>query len=167
MRWLPAAKAPPRDEAARWFGLPPGAAGALVFVWRPPGETNTADPRAVTVLAVSAKGERLPAWPGGPKIRDVGSRVGTVFEAREAPKPALNAGFPVHVAEGEADALALALALAPGSGPVVIHADGEPSGRDAALAASEAIRGAGRKARIEWYAAGTDPADALAEWVDG
>ena len=42
VRWLAREAAPERDEAAGWHGLPPGAAGAVVFAWRPgprPGVT--------------------------------------------------------------------------------------------------------------------------------
>ena len=31
VRWLDASRAPERDEADGWHGLPPGAAGAVVF----------------------------------------------------------------------------------------------------------------------------------------
>ena len=102
-----------------------------------------------------------------------------MLEAR-APSSGTDAA---HVAEGEADALALALApwcraggvyaaggttgkgIAPalGTGPVVVHADGDGKGRDAALATAKAVRGADRECRIEWYAG--DPADALSEWI--
>ena len=36
VRWLAREAAPERDEAARWHGLPPGVAGAVVFAWRRP-----------------------------------------------------------------------------------------------------------------------------------
>ena len=89
---------------------------------------------------------------------------------------------PVHVAEGEADALALALApwcgpggvsaaggtsgkgIAPalGTGPVVLHCDGDKAGRKAVLAAADAIetaaarssalRGSARRPARSWRA---------------
>ena len=125
--------------------------------------------------AIGAAGERIePRW-----RRTFGTRAGAVFEAR-APR---GGDSPVHVAEGEADALALALApwcgpggvsaaggtsgkgIAPalGTGPVVLHCDGDKAGRKAVLAAADAIEAAGRECRVEWCAG--DPADALAEWI--
>ena len=182
VRWLAREAAPGHDPAAKWYGLPDGAAGALVFAWRRPGDADP-DPRAVTVIAVSAQGERLPAWPNGPKVREAGTRAGTVFEAR-APSSGADAA---HVAEGEADALALALApwCGPGgvyaaggtpglrtdperftaltSGPVVLHADDGEGGGGAVAKAQARIQATGRECRVEWYAG--DPADALAEWI--
>ena len=159
VRWLDANATPGKVPGAKWYGLPDGAAGALAFAWRRPGDADT-DPRAVSMEAIGAAGERIePRW-----RRTFGTRAGAVFEAR-APR---GGDSPVHVAEGEADALALALApwcgpggvsaaggtsgkgIAPalGTGPVVLHCDGDK---------------AGRKCRVEWYAG--DPADALAEWI--
>ena len=142
----------------------------------------------MTVIAVSAKGERLPAWPNGPKVREAGTRAGTVFEAR-APSSGADAA---HVAEGEADALALALApwCAPGgvyaaggtsgmrtdperfaaltSGPVVLHADDGEGGGGAVAKAQARIQATGRECRIERYAPrgeDGDPAAALAGWI--
>ena len=178
VRWLALERAGFEDRAAKWYGLPREAAGALAFAWRLPGETDPATaPTAVSLLAVSEAGERV-TWFGerAVRVRTCGSRTGAVFVARRG----LVSG-PIDVAEGEIDALALCLApwcgpgavlavggtsgmrraATLGSGPVVLHCDGDRGGRDAALAASEAIREAGREARIEWHAG--DPADALAE----
>ena len=55
------------------------------------------------------------------------------------------------------------IAPALGTGPMVVHADGDGKGRDAALATAKAVRSADRECRIEWYAG--DPADALSEWI--
>ena len=174
VRWLAREAAPGHDPAAKWYGLPDGAAGALVFAWRRPGDADP-DPRAVSLESLDAAGKRIePRW-----RRTFGTRTGAVFEAR-APR---GDGSPVHVAEGEADALALALApwcgpggiyaaggtsgkgIAPalGTGPVVLHCDGDKAGRRAVRAAADAIEAAGRECRVEWYAG--DPADALAGWV--
>ena len=38
VRWLAREAAPARDEAAKWYGLPRGAVGALAFAGRRPGE---------------------------------------------------------------------------------------------------------------------------------
>ena len=105
VRWLPRTSAPPRDKAAQWRGLPPGAAGALVFAWRPPGDTNTeTSPAAVKLVAVSGRGERI-RWGGdaGAPVRPVGSARGLVFECGDP------AGPQIAIVEGEADALATAM----------------------------------------------------------
>ena len=178
VRWLDANTAPGKAPAAKWYGLPDGAAGALAFVWRDT-HTEDPDPRAVSMEAIGAAGERIePRW-----RRTFGTRAGAVFEAR-APR---GGDSPVHVAEGEADALALVLApwrgpggvyaaggtpglrtdperfAQLGSGPVVIHADEGGQGCKAAGEAQARIQSAGRECRVEWYAG--DPADALAEWI--
>ena len=179
MRWLAAKHAPARDEAAKWRGLPYGAAAALVFAWGTSCKTSAV--AAVSLLAVTAAAERV-AWfrTRAVKVRMIGSRRGTVFQSRHG-EPAAS----LHIAEGEIDALALSLApwvgagrvLAIGgtaglrhvrklgSGPVVLHCDGDRGGREAALQASNRLRGAGLDVRINWCAAGTDPAGALAEWL--
>ena len=177
MRWIEAlprlADAPHSYPGA----VPEGAAGALVFRWRVPGE---AQPAAVSMLAVSEAGERL-AWWGQVKTVLVGPRKGAVFVAR----PGRGA---VHVCEGEVDALALALApwvrggqvicagatagvrhvaeVLPGwAAAVMVHADGNPAGYRAAERARQAVEDTGRRCEVEWYRVGTDPADALAEWI--
>ena len=171
VRWLPRSNAPPRNKSARWYGVPRTAAGALVSAW-----TNHADapPDAVSLEALRADGTRPnPRW-----RYTYGWRTGRAFVARTA-----STGAPVHIAEGEIDALALVHAswTGPGriiaaggtsgihhaealaTGPVTIHADGDPGGRDAALSATEAIRAVGQTAQIVWYDG--DPADAVAEWL--
>ncbi len=181
VRWLAADAAPAVDRAAKWYGLPPGAAGSIVFAWRSPAAPDRW-PSALSLLAVSADGERL-RWPmgreRGPKMRTVGARGGLVFEAR----PGADAE-PVHLCEGEVDALGLALApwtgpgrvlaaggtgnmrgLAgslPGVGPVVLHADADGPGGAAAGRVRAAVLAAGRECRIETYGPGEDPASALA-----
>ena len=181
VRWLAREAAPGRDAAAKWYGLPDGAAGVLAFAWRCPGD---ADPRAVSLEALAAAGKRIePRW-----RRTFGTRAGTAFEARAPSSEADTA----HVAEGEADALALAVApwCAPGGvyaaggttgmrtdperftalsgGPVVLHADGKPQGAAAASYAKARIQATGRECRIERYAPrgeDGDPAAALAGWI--
>ena len=181
VRWLAREAAPGSDRAAKWYGLPDGAAGALVFAWR---DTNNPDPapRAVSLVAVSTTGERVP-WFGDParKVYMLGARGGLAFEARSASG---GAGDVVNVAEGEADTLALVLSpwcargavyavggtagkgIAPalGSDPVVVHADGDGPGRAAALASADAVEAASRECRVEWYRDG-DPADELKRWL--
>ena len=145
VRWLDANATPGKVPGAKWYGLPDGAAGALAFAWRRPGDEDT-DPRAVSMEAIGAAGKRIePRW-----RRTFGTRAGAVFEAR-APR---GGDSPVHVAEGEADALALALApwcgaggvyaaggttgkgIAPalGTGPVVLHRVGSQGGAQSRLA---------------------------------
>ena len=190
--WPPAGIGPELPATVRWLargGEPrsywpgvPDAAGALAFAWRrPDGELAT-----LTLMAVSAAGERV-LWQGRSKswVLPGTSRTGTAFEAR-APESVAD---PAHVAEGEADVLALAMApwcdpggvyaaggtgaatIAPalGTGPVVLHCDGDKAGRKAVLAAADAIEAAGRECRVEWYIGDAvnkgDPADALQAWI--
>ena len=59
VRWLAREAAPERDEAAGWYGLPPGAAGAVVFAWRPASSLRNLDESelaAVTLVALDARG---------------------------------------------------------------------------------------------------------------
>ena len=128
VRWLARDAAPARDEAAKWYGLPRGAVGALAFAGRRPGETNEA-PAAVSLLAVSEAAERV-LWFGARavKVRVVGSRTRAAFEANPGgagsgpqrprrqpdqdnasmrPVPRDREGYRVHVAERELDALEL------------------------------------------------------------
>ena len=59
VRWLAREAAPERDEAARWHGLPPGAAGAVVFAWRP-SSLDESELAAVTLVALDARGFPVP-----------------------------------------------------------------------------------------------------------
>ena len=170
IRWLAAGGEP------RWYWPKvDGAAGALVFAWRRIGGGLA----TLSLMAVSEAGERV-LWDGRAKtwILSGTSRDGATFGAR----PGGDAD-PAHVAEGEVSALALALWCGPGAiyaaggtagmrrgtipgrGPVVIHADGDGAGRQSAERARHAIAASGRECRIEWYAARTDPADSLADWI--
>ena len=182
VRWLDDGD-PDRDPAAKWYGLPRGAAGALVFAWWPSTNADpNADPVAVSLEALDAGGERPDqAGTGKRWRRTVGRRTGAVFEARAA----RGEDTPVHVAEGEVSALALALApwcgpgavVAAGGTPglrragelagasVVLHADGDGDGRGAVERARRAIEASGRSCSIAWYAIGADPTDALGEWL--
>ena len=135
-------------------------------------------PEAVSLLAVSADGVR------GAKAQTIGNRTGAVFVAR--PDRTGGDRSTIHVTDGERDALALALAPwcgpgavyavsgtsglrrageLPGTGAVVVHCDGDPTGRGQAEWTRYAIEAAGRPCRVEPYAVGSDPADALAEWL--
>ena len=173
VRWLSVKSEPGANGDAGWFGLPQGAAGALLFAWR--GDPSDA-PGAVSLEALNATGTRLsPRW-----RRTFGSRAGLPFVARDA-----TPGEPVHIAEGEVDALALVLApwIGPGrvvaaggtsgirkahrfaTGPVTLHADGGRGGRTAALVASQTIRSAGYAVRIDWH--DIDPAETFARRFTG
>ena len=114
VRWLAREAAPARDVAARWYGLPAGACGALTFAYQPLPAPEPL-PAAVSLLAVSAAGERV-TWFGerAVKVCSVGSHAGLVFTARPGP-----AGEPLHVAEGETTALTLAADSWCGPGAVV------------------------------------------------
>ena len=57
VRWLDASRAPERDEAEGWHGLPAGAAGAVVFAWRRRGAGELA---ALTLVALDARGFPVP-----------------------------------------------------------------------------------------------------------
>ena len=179
VRWLDRHAQPERDEAAKWYAMPPESAGALVFAWR----TRAGDLTAVSLIAVSAAGERI-TWFGerAVRIRTVGSRTGATLVTRTAGE---GGPGPVHVAEGEIDALALAIASTTGpgqvegaggtsgirhyepahgpqsTGPVSLYCDPDRGGRSAVLDASERLRTAGYRPRIVWSA--LDPADELAE----
>ena len=58
VRWLAHEEAPGSNRAAKWYALPDGAAGALAFAWRRPGDADP-DPRAVSLVAVSTTGKRV------------------------------------------------------------------------------------------------------------
>ena len=181
VRWLAVGDAPPArdDDQLRWYGLPVGAAGALVFGY---GVSADAAPGpacdCVSLLAVRADAIRVGWFASRAKVRDVGPRLGRVFEAR-AGAP----GGPEHVVEGEVDALALALApWAPagrvagglgtafsrykplGSGGVRLHVDADRPGRTAALRGVRALRERGFEVQVEWYRCG-DPAETFAKLV--
>ena len=104
VRWLAHEASPGSNRAASWYGLPDGAAGALAFAWRRPGDADP-DPRAVSLVAVSTTGKRVTWFDRGAKILEVGQRAGAVFTAREA----ANADAPLLACEGEINALALSL----------------------------------------------------------
>ena len=60
VRWLAREAVPERDEAEGWHGLPPGAAGAVVFAWRRSG-VQDGPPVAVTLVALDARDGRTKA----------------------------------------------------------------------------------------------------------
>ena len=73
VRWLAREAAPEPDAAAGWHGLPPGAAGAVVFAWRLPGAGELA---ALTLVALDARGFPVPE-----ARSTVGSCAGAMFRA--------------------------------------------------------------------------------------
>ena len=75
VRWLAREAAPERDEAAGWYGLPPGAAGAVVFAWRP-SSLDESELAAVTLVALDARG-----FPSPEARSTVGPIGGAVFRA--------------------------------------------------------------------------------------
>ena len=75
VRWLAREAAPERDEAAGWYGLPPGAAGAVVFAWRPSSLADS-ELAAVTLVALDARG-----FPSPEARSTVGPIGGAVFRA--------------------------------------------------------------------------------------
>ena len=87
VRWLAREAAPESDSAARWHGLPPGAAGAVVFAWRRPlrgferigamSIERKDDPLvAVILVALDARG-----FPSPEARSTVGPIGGAVFRA--------------------------------------------------------------------------------------
>ena len=75
VRWLDASRAPELDEAEGWHGLPPGAAGAVVFAWRRSG-VQDGTPVALTLVALDARGFPVP------EARSmIGSCAGAMFRA--------------------------------------------------------------------------------------
>ena len=63
VRWLAREAVPESDSAAGWYGLPPGAAGAVVFAWRPASSLRNLDESelaAVTLVALDARGFPVP-----------------------------------------------------------------------------------------------------------
>ena len=176
VRWLSAAAAPSAGNPRSWPGLPSGAAGAILFAFRPPGILE-APPTAVSAEALDADGNRLRRrW-----RRTFGQRFGSVFQAVSGPGA-------IRVVEGEVSALA-ALWLYPGetiravggtagmrpavvadldlSRPVVIEADGDATGRTAAWKLERHLIDEGRQVRVDERGGriGQDAADDLAELV--
>ena len=79
VRWLAREAAPESDSAAGWYGLPPGAAGAVVFAWRPASSLRNLDDSelaAVTLVALDARG-----FPSPEARSTVGPIGGAVFRA--------------------------------------------------------------------------------------
>ena len=163
VRWLASESAPAPVPQARWWGLPCGASGALLY-----GYTRDGEVVAVGLEALRVDGRRLlERW-----RRTFGSRAGAAFRVCESDDI-------LQIAEGEIDALAVARAC-PGSvyavggtsgfagmsalvgahRELVIHADGDRGGRRAALRAVASVRARGVSARVRWYT--TDPAEELA-----
>ena len=142
--WLAAERAPATCEATKWYGLPAGACGALVFAWcrldAAPGEKGGA---AVSLLAVNEAGERVP-WFGARAVavRTIGSCTGAVFEAHTG-----ESNDPVHVAEREIDALALAFPPRYGPGRILAAGSGLRPIAEALSGRGGRGRGAGRHPR--------------------
>ena len=163
VRWLPRGTAG-RDVAADWYDVPEHTAGAIVYAFRQPGGATI---RAVGLDALDADGRR----PGKRWRRTFGQKKGASFVVGAV------GGDPLVIVEGEVDALAsmwlyhgsevwaaggggaTALAILDTERRVVIEADPDGPGRDAALKLDKALGG---RAEISWNRGG-DPADAWAE----
>ena len=164
VRWLPRG-AVGRDVAADWYGVPEHTAGGILYAFRLPGGATI---RAVGLDALDADGRR----PGKRWRRTFGQKKGAAFAVGAV------GGDPLVIVEGEADALASmwlypgaevwaaggggTTALAPAiltGRRVVIEADPDGPGRDAALKLDKALGG---RAEIS-YNRGGDPADV---WTD-
>ena len=182
VRWLAREFAPGRDPGAKWMGVPPGLAGALLFGLRCP---ESKELRAIALEGLDAQGRR----PRERWRRIYGRARGAVFEAKAGDRRGT-----AHVVEGFVDALALVWApwvepragrivamggtsglksLRAGDVPtlfgcasaVVIHTDGDGAGAAAGVQAQAHIQAAGRTCRIRRCAPGVDPADEVAEWL--
>ena len=165
VRWLPRG-AVGRDVAADWYDVPEHTAGAIVYAFRQPGGATI---RAVGLDALDGGGRQ----PGKRWRRTVGQKKGAAFAVGAV------GGDPLVIVEGEADALAsmwlhpgaevwaaggggapaLAPAILDNGRRVVIEADPDGPGRDAALKLDAALGGL---AEISWNRGG-DPADV---WTD-
>ena len=153
VRWLPRG-AVGRDVAADWYDVPEHTAGAIVYAFRQPGGATI---RAVGLDALDADGRR----PGKRWRRTFGQKKGAAFAVGAV------GGDPLVIVEGEADALAsvwlhpgaevwaaggggapaLAPAILENGRRVVIEADPDGPGRDAALKLDKALGG---RAEISW-----------------
>ena len=136
VRWLPRG-AVPIDQSAKWYDVPAHAAGAIVYAFRQPGGATI---RAVGLDALDADGRR----PGKRWRRTFGQKKGAAF---------------VVGAVGGGGAAALAPAILENRRRVVIEADPDGPGRDAALKLDKALGG---RAEISWNQGG-DPADVWTE----
>lgn len=164
VRWIPRER---WRERRYDLGLP-DSAGALLWSFVDEDGALT----AVQAEALTAAGERLPArW-----RRDRGQARGSWFAAP-------GDSTVLAVAEGLADALALswwlgldsvspgganrlpgmAARLARSERPIEIHVDGDNAGSRSAAALLTELHERGVQARIRWYPAGIDPAEALAQ----
>ena len=173
VRWLPRERAPAADPAGEWYRLPAGAAGAVVY--------RLAAPRSVTAAAVSLEALDADATRLAKRWRRTfGALKGRLFTVA----PIGKATGDVVICEGFVTALAAAwlypgarcyatggtagmatIALpdpAPDEGArrIVIEADGDRRGDEAARAARDRLLGA----RVTWRHAG-DAADELAAMV--
>jgi len=166
IRWLSHDRAPgPRKG---WGVIPADAAGAVLFAYRRGGVI-----RSVEAEAVDADGRR----PDRRWRRTAGERKGAEFLAARGAGPAA----PLVVAEGPVSALAAswlhpgARVIGTGSADllaqwhpslgdgrtIIIEADGDRPGRDAARTLRNRIEKAGGRVRIEFRRAG----DAADEWA--
>ena len=161
VRWLHRG-AVRRDVAADWYDVPEHTAGAIVYAFRQPGGATI---RAVGLDALDGGGRQ----PGKRWRRTFGQKKGAAFVVGAV------GGDPLVLVEGEVDALAsmwlhpgaevwaaggggapaLAPAILENRRRVVIEADPDGSGRDAALKLDAALGG---RAEISWNRCG-DPAD--------
>ena len=129
VRWLPREAAPPKDEAADWYGIPwlGSAVGAVCFAFH---SLTKGELTGVGLEALDSNGQRTPyTYKGQYKKRwrkNVGLKTGAVFTAG-------GGGDPLVLCEGEVTALAAAW-FHPGS---EVWATGGTSGMGAVAVPSE------------------------------
>ena len=176
VRWLSREAAPPTDEAADWYGIPrlQSVVGAVCFAFH---SLTTGELTGVGLEALDSSGQRTPyTYKDQHKKRwrkNAGLKAGAVFTVGEG-------GDPLVLCEGEVTALAclwlypgstvwatsgaagLAAFIPVGEQSIIIAADGDASGRTAALTAAHRLREAGRAVQIIWSRSGQDAADELA-----
>ena len=101
VRWLAREAAPESDSAAGWHGLPPGAAGAVVFAWRPASSLADSELAALTLVALDARGFPSPEARStvGPKIGGAVFRAGDLRDVGAVTLQADDEGQ-LHAADG-------------------------------------------------------------------
>lgn len=177
--WPPVEMNRPLPDSVRYLGRadfpekvgmhPPPCAGFTLYAFR----DRSGELVACALEALQPDGRRLdPRW-----RRTRGNMTGATFTVR----PGAEEGR-VHLAEGPADALALChtetgavhavggtsglQAPPPGTGPVILHADGDGPGRQAAEQARQTIRKTGRACSVRWCGPGSDPAGDLRDRLE-
>ena len=175
VRWLPMEATRGCNRPAGFYGLPRGAAGAILFAYRHPGGGDS--PGAVSAEALDGAAR----WLSQRWRRTFGSRAGLVFEAATGPGAVrvvegevsaiaarwLHAGETIRAVGGTTGMVSAAVQDLDPQQLVVIESDGDPQGRAAAGRMERQLIEASRPVRVEDRPGqgGADAADDLAELV--